>query len=68
MKVEKKEHQTMDILILVMGNKIPMEGVTEKMCGAETEGITINRLFNLGTHPIYNLQSQTLMWTPTRAC
>jgi hypothetical protein len=68
MKLEKKEHQTMDILILRMGNKIPMEGVTETKCGAETEGITIHRLFHLGIHPIYNLQSQTLLWTPTKAC
>jgi hypothetical protein len=31
-----------------MGNKIPMEGVTETKFGAETEGTTIQRLPHLG--------------------
>ena len=57
MKLEKKEHQTMDILILRMGNKIPMEGVTETKCGAETEGMTIQRLPHLGIHPTNNHQT-----------
>jgi hypothetical protein len=30
------------------GNKTPMEGVTETTCGAETEGMTIQRLPHLG--------------------
>jgi hypothetical protein len=33
-----------------MGNKIPMEGDTEKKFGAETEGRTIQRLPYLGIH------------------
>jgi hypothetical protein len=38
MKFKKKEDQSMDISILLrMGNKIPMEGVTETKCRAETE-------------------------------
>jgi hypothetical protein len=75
MKLKKKEHQSVDTSILLRrGNKIPMEGVTETMCGAETkcgaetEGMTIQRLPRLGIHPIYNHQTQTLLWMPTRAC
>jgi hypothetical protein len=48
-----------------MGNIIPMEGVTERKCG--TEGMTIQRLLHLGIHPIYNHQTQTLLWMPIRA-
>jgi hypothetical protein len=33
---------------------IPIEGDTETECGAETEGMTIQRLPHLGIHPIYN--------------
>ena len=55
MKLKKKEHQSVDTSILLRrGNKIPMEGVTEPKCGAETEGMTIQRLLHLGIHPIYN--------------
>jgi hypothetical protein len=50
------------------GNKIPMEGVTEANFGAETEGMTIQRLPHLGIHPINNHQTQTLLQMPTRAC
>jgi hypothetical protein len=69
MKVKKKEDQSMDTSFLLRReNKIPMEGVTETNCGAETEGMTIQRLPHLGIHPIYNHQTQTLLWMPTRAC
>ena len=65
MKLKKKE----DTLVLIRrGNKIPMEGVTETKCGAETEGMTIQRLPHLGIHPINNHQTQTLLQMPTRAC
>ena len=41
----KKEDQSVDTSFLLrMGNKIPMEGVTETKCGVETEGKTIQRL------------------------
>ena len=54
----KKEDQIVYILILLrMGNKIPMEGVTETNLGAETEGRIIQRLTNLGIHPIYSDQT-----------
>jgi hypothetical protein len=40
-----------------MGNKIPMEGVTETKFRAETEGRTIQKLPHPGIHPIYNHQT-----------
>jgi hypothetical protein len=41
-KLKKKEEQSVNILFLLrMGNKIPMDGVTETTFGAETEGRTI---------------------------
>jgi hypothetical protein len=65
MKLKKKEDQSVDnSLLLRMGNKIPMEGVTETKFGAETEGSTIQRLPHPGIHPIYNHQSQTLLHMP----
>ena len=69
MKLKKKEDQSVDTSFLLrMGNKIPMEGVTKTMCGAGTEGITIQRLPHLEIHPINNPQTQTLLQMPTRAC
>jgi hypothetical protein len=68
MKLKKKEDQSVDTSVLLRrGNKIPKEGVTEKKCQAETEGNAIQRLLHLGIHPIYNHQTQTLLWRPTRA-
>jgi hypothetical protein len=68
-QLKKKEDQSVDTLILLRrGNKITMEGVTETKFGAETEGTTIQKLPNLGIHPINNHQTQTLLWMPTRAC
>jgi hypothetical protein len=53
MKLKKKEDQNVDSSVLLRrGNKISMEGVTETKCGAETEGKAIQRLLNLGIHPI----------------
>ena len=38
MKLKKKEHQSMDALVLLRrGNKILKEGKMEAKCGAETE-------------------------------
>jgi hypothetical protein len=68
-KLKKKEDQSVDTSFLLRrGNKIPMEGVTETKSGAETEGMTIQRLPHLGIHPIYIHQTQTLLRTPIRAC
>jgi hypothetical protein len=67
MKLKKKEDQNVDISFrLRMGNKIPMEGVTETKFGAETDERTIRRLPLLGIHPIYNHQTQTLLHMPAR--
>jgi hypothetical protein len=59
----------MDTFIhLRRGDKLHMEGVTEIMCGTETEGMIIQRRPHLGIHPIYNHQTQKLLWMPTSAC
>jgi hypothetical protein len=69
MKLKKKEDQSVDTLLLLrMGNKLPMEGVTETKFCAETEGKTIQRLPHLGIHPIYNHQTQTLLHMSARFC
>jgi hypothetical protein len=69
MKLKKEEDQSVDTLFLLRrGNKIPMEGVTETKCRAETEGMTIQRLPHLGIHPINYHQTQTLLQMPTSAC
>ena len=55
MKLKKKEDQSVDTSFLLrIGNKIPMEGVTETKFRAETEGTTIQRLPHLGIHLINN--------------
>ena len=65
MKLKKKEGQRMDTLLLLrMGNKIPMEGVTK--FGAKMEGKTIQKLPHPVIHPIYNHQTQTLLHMPER--
>jgi hypothetical protein len=64
MKLKKKEDQSVETLFLLrMGNKIPMEGVTETKFRAETEGRTIPRLLHPGIHPINSHQTQTLLHT-----
>jgi hypothetical protein len=69
MKLKKKEDQSVDTSILLRrGNNISMEGVTKTQFGAETEGMTIQRLTHLGIYPINNHQTQTLLWMPTRFC
>jgi hypothetical protein len=69
MKIKKKEDQTMDTsFLLKIGNKIPMEGVTETKFGAKTIGWTIQRLPHLGIHPIISHQTQTLLHMPARFC
>jgi hypothetical protein len=67
-ETQEEGRQSVDTSILLRrGNKISMEGLTEKKCGAETKGMTIQRLPNLGIHPIYNHQTQTLLWMPANA-
>jgi hypothetical protein len=58
MKLNKKEDQSVDTLFLLrMGNKIPMERVTEIKFEAEMKERTIQRLPHPGIHPIYNHQT-----------
>jgi hypothetical protein len=58
MKLKKKEDQSMDTSILLRrGNKISMEWVRETKCEAETEGMTIHRLYHLRIHPIKKTQN-----------
>jgi hypothetical protein len=69
MKLKKKEDQSVDTSSLLrMGNKMPMEGITETKFGAETEGRTIQRLSHQGIHPIISQQTQTLLYMPARFC
>jgi hypothetical protein len=67
MKLKKKEDQNVDTSFLLrMGNKIPVEGVTETKFGAELAERTIQSLPHLGIHHIYNHQTQTLLHMPAR--
>jgi hypothetical protein len=69
MKLEKKEDQSVNSLLLLrMGKKILVEGVTETKSRDETEGKTIQRLPHLGLHSIYNPQTQTPLHMPERFC
>jgi hypothetical protein len=63
MKVKKKEEQSLDTSFLLrIGNKTPMEGVTETKFGAEMEEKTIQRLPHPGIHPIYKHRTQALLY------
>jgi hypothetical protein len=69
MKLQKKEDKSVDTSIfLKRENKIPMKEDTETKCRAETEQMTIHRLLHLGIQPMYDHQTQALLWSPTRAC
>ena len=69
MKLKKKEDQGMvSPFLLRMRNKKPMEGVTEKKFGDDTEGKIIQRLPYPGIHPITNHQTQTPLHMPERIC
>jgi hypothetical protein len=53
MKLKKKEVQIVRTLFLLrMGNKTPMEGVTETKFGAEKEGRIIQTLPHPGIRPL----------------
>jgi hypothetical protein len=69
MKLKKKEDQSVDTSFLFrMGNKIPMEGVTETKFRAKTERKTIQKLPHPGIHPIHNHQTETLLHMLERFC
>jgi hypothetical protein len=68
-KIKKKEDVYLDTSFLLrIGNKIPMEGVTETKFEAKMKGLTIQRLPHLGIHPIISHQTQTLLHIPARFC
>jgi hypothetical protein len=54
--------------LLKLGNKIPMEGITETNFGAQMVGRTIQVLPHLEDHPINSYQIQTLLHMPARFC
>jgi hypothetical protein len=56
------------MFLLRMRNKIPMKGAKETKFRAKAEGKTIQRLPQLGIHPIYNNQTQTLLHMPESFC
>jgi hypothetical protein len=65
MKLEKKEDLSVDASVLLRnGNRIITGANTETKCGAETKGKPIQRLPNMGIHPIYSHQTQALLWMP----
>ena len=69
MKLKKKDDQSVDTSVLLrMGNEIPTVGDTETKCGAETEGLTIQRLPQLGIRSKYSYQTQIPLWMPRSAC
>ena len=69
MNLKKNDDQCVDTLPLYrIGNKTPMEGVTETMFGAETKGWTIQRLLHLGIHPLISHQMQVLSHISARFC
>jgi hypothetical protein len=68
-KLKKNENQSVETSILLRReNTVSMEEITETNFGAETKGRTIQTLSHLGIHPVYNHQTQTLLWMPTSAC
>ena len=65
MKLKKKEDQSVETLFLLgMGNKIPMEGVTETKFRAESEG----RTAPLGDPPHKQPPNPVTRLMPMRAC
>jgi hypothetical protein len=68
-KLKNKEDHRVDASVLfIRGNRILKRGNTETKSGIETEGKAMQRLSHLGNHPIYNHQTQTLMWMLRSAC
>ena len=67
MKHKKKEDQSVGVL-LRKGNKVLMGANMETKYTAEPEAKAIQRLFHVGSHPIYSHQNPTLLWMPRNAC
>jgi hypothetical protein len=73
MKLKKKEDQSVATSFLLrMGNKVPMEGVTETNFRAKIEGKSIQRPSRdyptQGSIPYVTTQTQTLLHMPEKFC
>jgi hypothetical protein len=69
MNLKKKEYQSMDTSFLLrMGNKTPIEGVTDAKFGAEMARSTIQRLPLPAIHNIISHQTRTLLHRLARFC
>jgi hypothetical protein len=66
MKLNKEDQSVYTSLLDSIGNKIPMERVTETKFVAETDGRTIQKLHHPGIHHINNHQTQTLLHMAAR--
>jgi hypothetical protein len=68
MQLKKKEHQSLDpSFLLRMGNKIPMDRVTETKFSVDPEGI-FQRMPHLGIQPIKQPPNPVTRELSTRAC
>jgi hypothetical protein len=67
-KIKKGDQRLDTSFFFRIGNKIPMEGVTETKIGAKMKGWTIQRLPHPVIHPIISHQMQTLLHRPARFC
>jgi hypothetical protein len=66
-KIKKWEDQPVDTsFLLIIGNKIPMEGITETNFGAMSKGWIIQRLPHPEIHPMISHQTQTPLHMPAR--
>jgi hypothetical protein len=69
MRLRRNKVQGVDALpILRIGSRTPMEGVAEMKFGAETKGWTVQRLPNLGIHPVISLQMLTPLHAVVEFC
>jgi hypothetical protein len=68
MKIKKVGQSVDTSFLLRIGNKIPMEVVTETKFGAEMEEWIIQRLPHPGIHHIISHQTQTLLHMSARFC
>jgi hypothetical protein len=67
MKLKKNKDQSVDTLpLLRIGNKTPMEGITETKFRAEMKGWTIYRLPYLRIYPIISFQTLIPLHTLAR--
>jgi hypothetical protein len=68
-KIKKNKDTSVDTsFFLRIGNKTPLEGVTETKFGGKRKGWIIQRLTHPGIHPIICHQTQTLLHMPARFC